>query len=166
MIYLSDFRTAGKDARAVSIAAITPKGFKGEVRKDLAPPFSLVKKYKKGEITTLEYAFGYTRIIYDHDLDTLAKELDGRVLLCYCSKNDFCHRLLLGLYLHKETGVEVEEIGGFGTILTAPLDEVDPPVSFTLLEDDPEINFLKKDDDMVGHWRELKALNKQRLFLA
>jgi hypothetical protein len=70
------------------------------------------------------------------------------------------------LYLHKETGVEVEEIGGFGNILTLPLDEVDHPVCFTLLEDDPEINFLKKDDDMVGHWREMKAMNKQHLFLA
>jgi len=165
MIYLSNFRTAGKDERAVSIAAMTPKGFKGKVRKDLAPKLSTLTAYKKGEITMMEYAFEYTKIIYSHDLDTLVEELNGRVLLCHCLKNEFCHRLLLGLYVHKETKVEVEEIGGFGSILTAPISEVDHPVTFTLEQDDPGIDFLKKGDDLVGHWQELKKIGRHDIFM-
>jgi hypothetical protein len=164
MIYLSNFRTAGKDERAISIAAITPKWYKGAVRKDLAPKLSTLTKFKKGEITMMEYAFEYTKIIYSHDLDKLAEELDGHVLLCYCSKNDMCHRLLLGLYLNRETGIEVEEIGGFGNIITAPITEVDHPVTFILQKDDPDIDFVKKGDDLVGHWRKLKEIGKQGIF--
>jgi hypothetical protein len=83
MIYLSNFRTAGKDERAISIAAITPKWFKGPCRKDLAPKLSTLTRYKKNEITMLEYTCEYTRIIYEHDLDDLVKELDGHVLLLF-----------------------------------------------------------------------------------
>ena len=164
MIYLSNFKTCKNDPRAISIAATAP-GWKGITRKDLAPKLSTLAAYKKGEITMMEYAFEYTKIIYSHDLDTLAKELDGHVLLCHCSKNEICHRLLLGLYLHKETGIEVEEIGGFGSILTAPIHEVDHPVTFILKKDHPEIGFLKKGDDLVGHWRELKKIGRHGIFM-
>jgi len=163
MIYLSNFNTAKNDPRAISIAALA-RGWQGPSRKDLAPKLSTLTAYKKGEITMMEYAFEYTKIIYGHDLDTLAEELGGHVLLCCCSKNEFCHRLLLGLYLHKETKVEVEEIGGFGSILTAPISEVDHPVTFTLEQDDPEIGFLKKGDDLVGHWRDLKKIGRHAIF--
>ena len=110
-------------------------------------------KYK--DCRYAEFVSEYTEIVYSHNLDALAKELDGRILLC---------NLLLGLYLHKETKVEVEEIGGFGSILTAPISEVDHPVTFTLEQDDPEIGFLKKGDDLVGHWRELKKIDRHDIF--
>ena len=166
MIYLSNFRTAGKDDRAISVAAITPKWYKGAVRKDLAPKLSTLTKYKKGEITEAEYAFEYVDMIYTHDLDKLAEELDGHILLCYCSKNDFCHRLLLGLYLHKETGIEVEEIGGFGNIITKPFNEVTLPVVFPTCREELDANGLTdwNIDDLVGHWQELKKLGKAHLF--
>jgi hypothetical protein len=41
---------------------------------------------------------------------------------------------------------------------------VDHPVTFILQKDDPDINFLKKGDDLVGHWRELKKIGKQGIF--
>jgi len=119
----------------------------------LAPKLSSVAKYK--DCRYAEFVSEYTEIVYSHNLDALAKELDGRILLC---------NLLLGLYLHKETKVEVEEIGGFGSILTAPISEVDHPVTFTLEQDDPEIGFLKKGDDLVGHWRELKKIDRHDIF--
>ena len=90
-----------------------PYGFKGEVRRDLAPTLSAVAEFRDGG-DTAEYAVEYAKIIRKHDLDALAKELDGRILLCHCSKDEFCHRLLLGFYLRKKTGIEVMEIGGFG----------------------------------------------------
>jgi uncharacterized protein YeaO (DUF488 family) len=113
MIYLSSFAMAGKDGRAVSIAAITPRGFKGAVRKDLAPPFSLVKAFKDEKITMEQYIGEYCNRIYQLDLERIAADLDGKIALCYCGKEQLCHRTLLGLVLHAELDAEVEEIGGF-----------------------------------------------------
>jgi len=132
MIYLSDFITAGKDERAISIAAMRPGIFKGEARKDLAPKFSSMAKYR--DCKYAEFASEYTEIVYSHNLDALAKELDGRILLCNCPKDEFCHRLLLGFYLHKETGIEVEEIGGFGEIWKKLAENKDEPMRIFLDE--------------------------------
>ena len=167
MIYLSNFRTSGKDSRAVSIAAMTPKWFKGEVRKDLAPKLSTLAKYKKGEMTMEEYIQEYVNVIYSHDLDKLAEELDERVLLCYCSKKEVCHRLWLAVYLRKETGVEVEEIGGFDKEFAEAVKEPWPPMSILLTEEDKNKYGLHgkfEDDNIVGHWRELKAAGAAELF--
>jgi len=167
MIYLSNFRVAKDDPRAISIAASNFRsGFKGPSRKDLAPKMSTVAKFHKGEITMAEFAFEYVDMIYTHDLDKLAEELDGHVLLCHCSKNEFCHRLLLGLYLHKETGIEVEEIGGFGGIISKPFKEVELPVDYTTSREELDANGLTdwNIDSLVGHWRELKRLGKTHLF--
>ena len=169
MIYLSNFRTAGKDSRAVSIAAITPKGYKGEVRKDLAPKLTTLSKYKKGEITAMQYVGEYCDVIYSHDLDKLAEELDGRVLLCYCSKNELCHRLLLGIYLKVETGIEVEEIGGFGGTYADVFAKNIVPMRIILDEEEDKDRFglhgKFEDDNIVGHWRELKKIGAAELFL-
>jgi hypothetical protein len=166
MIYLSNFNTAGSDDRAVSIAAITPRGFKGAVRKDLAPKFSLVKAYKAGKITEAEYIMEYGWQIYALDLEQVAKEMDGKILLCYCDKNELCHRLLLGLILHSELGVEIEEIGGFGDILTVPFNEVGNPLIITLSDKEIEENGLQYlgTNDIIGKWRELKDLNLLNLY--
>jgi hypothetical protein len=165
MIYLSNFRTAGKDERAISIATITPKWYKGAVRKDLAPKLSTLTKAKKGEITTMEYISEYVKIIYSHDLDTLAKELDDHVLLCYCSKNDLCHRMLLGAYLRIETGIEVDEIGenwkdGFYSN--------EHPMRILIEDEDYKklgLNNKFEDDNIVGHWQELKQLGLTEAFI-
>jgi hypothetical protein len=168
MIYLSNFRTAGKDERAISIAAITPKWYKGAVRKDLAPKLSTVVKGKKGEITLMESICEYVNNIYSHDLDLLAKELDGHILLCYCSKNVVCHRMLLGAYLRIETGIEVDEIGGIGENFKDGFYGNEHPMRIILEEEDKKkygLNNRFKDDNIVGHWKELKQLGLTSLFI-
>ena len=168
MIYLSNYRTSGKDDRAIGIAAITPKWYKGAVRKDLAPKLSTLTKYKKGQITNMEYIAEYCDVVYGHDLDKLAEDLDGHVLLCYCGKNDMCHRLLLGLYLQVETGVKVEEIGGFGDLFKESFEKNGIPMQLLLSEDEKDKYGLHgkfEDDNIVGHWRELKAIGATHLFL-
>jgi hypothetical protein len=168
LIYLSNFRTAGNDDRAISIAAITPRWYKGEVRKDLAPKLSTLTSFKKGKITNVQYIYEYCKVIYSHNLDDLVKELDNHVLLCYCGKNDICHRLLLGLYLKIETGVEVEEIGGFGEAFIEAFEKNGAPMRILLEEKDKDQYKLHKkyeDDNIVGHWRELKAIGAEKLFI-
>ena len=168
MIYLSNFRTAGKDARAISIAAITPKWYKGAVRKDLAPKLSTLTKYKKGEITLMEYIMEYCNVIYSHDLEKLAEELDGHVLLCYCSKNDLCHRMLLGAYLRIETGINVDEIGGIGENWKDGFERNEHPMRLLLTDEEKDRYGLHnkfEDDNIVGRWLELKKAGLTSLFI-
>ena len=49
MIYLSNFSTAGKNEKAISIAALPPKWFTGESRKDLAPAVSTLRDTRSGK---------------------------------------------------------------------------------------------------------------------
>jgi hypothetical protein len=166
MIYLSNFKTAGFDNRAVSIAAITPRGFKGAVRKDLSPKWSLVKAYKAGTITINEYILTYGKQIYALDLERIAEQLDEKILLCYCDKNDFCHRTLLGLFLHTELGVAIEEIGGFGDLFNMPFNEVMNPLDFSLLPENVEKYGLQDlgTNNIIGKWRELKKRGLLNLY--
>jgi len=168
MIYLSNFSTAGKDSRAISIAAITPKWYKGAVRKDLAPKLSMVTRFKKGEMTTAEYIGEYTEIVYRHDIDQLASELDNHILLCYCSKNEFCHRILLGAYLNIETGIEIEEIGGFGEKYSDLFKNKNRPMNLILSKEEKDKYNLHgkfEHDNIIGHWKELKNIGATELFI-
>ena len=124
MIYLSNFKTAGKDDRAVSIAR-TARGFKGEKRPDLAPSQQLITDCHKKRITQMQVAFEYMEKIYTTvDFEEEAERLDGKILLCWCDKQIFCHRALFGMFLHAETGIEVEEIGGYGDWFLRILDDI------------------------------------------
>ena len=118
-------------------------------------------------MTNIEYIEEYTKIVYSHDLDRLAEELDGHVLLCYCSKDVVCHRYLLGKYLYIETSIEVEEIGGFSDIFAESFAKKEHPMELILTtEDKDKYNLHDKfeDDNIMGHWRELKALGAVSLF--
>jgi len=166
MIYLSNFKACKNDPRAISIAASAP-GWKGAVRKDLAPKLSTVAKFKKGEITDMEYIMEYADVIYSHDLDKLAEELDGHVLLCHCPKASPCHRLLLGVYLRIETGIEIEEIGGFAEAWQEPVKNKEQPMRMIIddeLKDKYGLHGKFKDDNIIGHWRELKSMGALEIF--
>jgi uncharacterized protein YeaO (DUF488 family) len=155
MIYLSNFKTAGHDDRAVSIAAITPRGFKGEIRKDLSPPWSLVKAVKNEEKTETEFMQEYGSKIYAMDLEKIASDLEGKIACCYCHKSALCHRSLLGLILYNELGVEVEEIGGFGELFTVPFKEVGNPLCYMPEAEDVEKYGLR---DLLATPEEIKAM--------
>jgi hypothetical protein len=125
----------------------------------------MLTKFHKGQITDAEFWFEYVEKIYTFDLDQLVEELDNHILLCHCSKDELCHRLMLAFYLHAETGIECEEIGGFGSILTLPFNEVELPVRFNITpETRKEVGLDLPIDDLVGHWRELKKLNMTFLY--
>jgi len=159
MIYLSNFKVAKDDPRAISIAASNFRsGFNGPSRKDLAPKLSMVTGYKKGEMTDVEYISEYMSIVYSHDLDALAKELDGKVLLCHCSKDEFCHRLLLGAFLNIETGIEVEELGGFSEFYAKDFAAKVHPMDIVIHNTAHDLYGKFKNDTIVGHWRELKQM--------
>lgn len=138
MIYLSNFATWKNKPGGVSIAAITPRRFTGDVCKDLAPPWSLVKAFKAGKITDAEFITEYGHQIYTLDFEKIAADMDGKTLLCYCDKNALCHRSLLALFLYNELGTKFEEREGFGELFTVPFEEVGNPLEFTLRAEDVE----------------------------
>ena len=121
-IKTSNYARAGKNAGAVAISVTVPDGrrgtfkFTGPTYPALVPPPCLVKAYKAGEITTVEYV---TR--YDHerlslldpnrvvdDLLTLAAP-HAPVLLCWCGRNEFCHRNIVSAWL-RAAGIRCEEL--------------------------------------------------------
>ena len=83
---------------------------------DLAPSDELLNKYKSGNKTEEEYIEIYTKeVLNDNnkDLIKLKNMLDlgyNVTVHCYCGKDKFCHRYILGDYF-KKLGYEVEEIG-------------------------------------------------------
>jgi uncharacterized protein YeaO (DUF488 family) len=157
MLYLSNFATSGTADNAVSIARFAPKWYKGMRRKELAPSVSLLKRYKNSNGSLYkEFTIEYIGYIYEtFDFDDLAAQLDGKIILCWCSKHNYCHRLLLAKHLQIETGIEVEELGGFGDVLTMPFDELGPFVSFPVVDEELKSHGIM---DGVGSWRAIKKL--------
>ena len=128
------------------------------MRKDLSPPWPLVKALQDEKITEAEFMAEYGNKIYAMDLEKTAADLEGKIACCYCDKNALCHRTLLGLILYNELGVEVEEIGGFGELFTVPFKEVGNIYHFK-----PKIEDVEKFDlrDLLLAEDEIKKLGLQ-----
>ena len=83
--------------------------------KDLAPEDKLLKEYKNGTITEEEYTKIYKKQVFNKNneqYNKLKEILDSGqnvTIHCYCGKDKFCHRYILGNYF-KKLGYEVEEI--------------------------------------------------------
>lgn len=113
-VYTSYYARACKiipDRRLVAISIGIPDNFKGSICRELNPSQSLLYKYKQGLITDEQYAEVYEN-------ETLSKLnpyemyniLKGKVALCYCGKDSFCHRKLVLNWLEKYLGPNI--IGG------------------------------------------------------
>lgn len=84
------------DYRLISISIGIPNNFNGEIMRELNPPEWLLYSYKNGNITEDEYS----KIFYEQVLSKLNpvdiyNKCKGKVLLCYCSKDSFCHRKIV-----------------------------------------------------------------------
>lgn len=118
MIYTSYFASRKyKPEDAVSIARFTPVWFKGLECKTLAPSFELLNWWKSrtpSEQSMESYQRSYTakfilEVLYNLDVHKVAKELDGKVLLCYEKSEDFCHRHIIADWL-RANGYECKEL--------------------------------------------------------
>jgi len=82
-----------------SIANTAPKWFTGRTIKELCPG-QIVWNLKDGKIKEAEYTQLYINQLNDlitAEFDFSA--LEGKTLLCWCPKDEFCHRRILGLLL-------------------------------------------------------------------
>ncbi len=105
-IYTSYFGMLKRVENPISIAIYSPKWYKGPEFKSLAPPWTLVDEYKKGNLTPTAYQEIYFREVLNsldpHIVATYMKSLyPGKnvTLLCYEKPRDFCHRNLVAKWL-------------------------------------------------------------------
>lgn len=113
MIYTSYFAAQKNKANTVAICKGVPKWFTGEVYMDLAPSWDILMEYKNSEQSLDDkerYIKRYrSEILYLLSPQKVYDDLNGKILLCYEKKGDFCHRHLVAKWLF-DYGFEVEEI--------------------------------------------------------
>lgn len=105
----SSFTIYGNRPNGVSIARWNPCWFTGERYIDLAPPVGLIKDWKNGLMQDDYTARYYSEVIEKINLDKVLRDLDGKILLCYEPRGEFCHRRIFAEYVEKETGVIIPE---------------------------------------------------------
>lgn len=116
MIYTSYFAKY-KGNYGVAITNHRPTFWKGNVYLELGPPDKLLQWWKSlsKEKQQLEeyqrlYIEEFKRSTLDKlDVNTVAKQLDNMVLLCYENPKGFCHRHIVAEWLN-EAGYECEEL--------------------------------------------------------
>lgn len=110
-VYTSYYARACKiipDWRLVAISRGIPDNFGGAIMRELNPSQELLYNYKNGNISDEEYS----EIYFNETLKSLNPEdiynkLKGKVILCYCGKDSFCHRHLVIEWLEQNLGSEV-----------------------------------------------------------
>lgn len=110
-VYSSYYARACKiipDRRLVSISIGIPDNFNGEIMRELNPSGSLLYRYKNNLCDEQEYTETYiTEILSKLDAFEIYNKLKGKVILCYCGKDSFCHRHIVMNWLKQNLGDEV-----------------------------------------------------------
>ena len=111
MIYTSYFaRYKGDNGVAICLGA---PWWKGERYPNLAPSSELLNWWKGSKKTIVEWnLFTYyyqVQTLSQLDVHKVAKELDGKVLLCFEKPSDYCHRIIVADWLQRN-GYECEEL--------------------------------------------------------
>jgi uncharacterized protein YeaO (DUF488 family) len=113
MIYTSYFAHY-KGENGVAICLWPPKWIKNIIWcPDLAPTKEILEKWQGSPgdlVDELEYIEAYRRdVLSKLDVHEMAKELEGKTLLCYEKTGAFCHRNIVREWLN-ENGYECKEL--------------------------------------------------------
>lgn len=93
----------------VSIARVTPQGFKGRVMPQLMPSSNLLWRAKNNLCTQAEYVKEFTQQLAKLDIHVIAKELGpNAIMICYEGKGRFCHRHLVAEWLQNNGYIVTE----------------------------------------------------------
>lgn len=102
----------------VSIARYNPKGMNIFTLVAVAPSEDILRDYKSGRITEIEYDFRYRLQLQNRNIledlnfidSKVPKEYKGVVLCCYEKSGSFCHRHILAGYIDEKFSIDVKEV--------------------------------------------------------
>lgn len=102
----------------VSIARYNPKGMNIFTWSAVAPSEDILRDYKSGKITEIEYDFRYRLQLQNRNIledlyfidSKIPKEYNGIVLCCYEKSGTFCHRYILAEYIDEKFSISVKEV--------------------------------------------------------
>jgi uncharacterized protein YeaO (DUF488 family) len=113
MIRFSNFQKSANDPAAISIARYAPKYFTGDSYEALMPSNRLLHDHKHHIITRIQFIREYKNqlsLLNKQQVSNVTHitDLNGKILLCHCSKTNFCHRHIVRSWL--SSGIETFEI--------------------------------------------------------
>lgn len=102
----------------VSIARYNPKGINIFTWSAVAPSEDILRDYKSGKITEIEYDFRYRLQLQNRNIledlyfidSKVPKEYKGIVFCCYEKSGTFCHRYILAEYIDEKFSIPVKEV--------------------------------------------------------
>ena len=98
-VYSSYYAKACKifpDWKLIAISRGIPDGFSGEIMRELNPPQQLLYEYKNKQCNDEEYIKRYyAEVLSNLNPYDIYNRVKGKVILCYCGKDSFCHRKLV-----------------------------------------------------------------------
>ena len=102
----------------VSIARFNPKGMNIFTWSAVAPSEEILRDYKSGKITELEYEFRYRLQLQSRNIledlsfidSKIPSQNKGVVLCCYEKSDSFCHRHILSEYISEKFAINIEEV--------------------------------------------------------
>lgn len=109
--YFSNRRNFPDNFEVFSIVQYAPKWSKYRNIKDFAPSATLLRDYKRGDVTDKEYTIRYMLEMSRIDIESILKSIksDNVIFVCYEKPNEFCHRHILRNIL-KRYGINAMEL--------------------------------------------------------
>lgn len=96
--------------RFVSIARLKPSWWKGGEFSRLAPPASLLRRYRNKRISWEQYRTEYrAQVLAKLDPQAVYTRFKDCILLCYEKPGVNCHRRLVAEWIGETLGIEVSE---------------------------------------------------------
>lgn len=103
-MFTSFWKKSAKNPNAVAISIGRPKGWDGQVAKELCPTWEMVKR-------GYEYEEYVEKILPKLNPYEVLARYNGKVMLCYESDRHHCHRGYLARWIKERTGIDVHELG-------------------------------------------------------
>jgi len=109
-----------KNKDIIDITRVQPRWLKGAKKETrLAPKLNILMDYKKGIINDDDYIYEFDKVLrkllpIEIIKDILIDDKD-KVLCCYCTKDTFCHRHLVGEWLEDALDITINEVGKYRT---------------------------------------------------
>ena len=104
--YFANVKNLPDDLEPIGIARGTPRGYRGESFRALAPTRPMLK------LPRADYDEQFEAILAKLDPEEVYRELgENAVLLCWEKPGDWCHRRRVAEWFEEALGVEIPEYG-------------------------------------------------------